>query len=189
MKNSNQYNFKNIYGNRVNLLSIDNLTVEILHSWSKYSEFYKYLEFTQFQTLKESENYLKKLKNRSNGKDGYYWVISLVDGGIIGNIGVLNIDQYKRMGEIGYGIHPDYWGKGFFKETLNLLIKELIETYKFNRIWAKTNTLNLASISGLKSCGFSEEGVLRDYYLHNKTGCYSDAVILSILAKDIEANN
>lgn len=176
--------FRNLVGSRIKLVSINKMSLEILHSWSTDPIFYKYLEFNHFNNINQTELYLKKLLKRSNGMDGYYWAISLLDNKIIGNYGIMNIDNEKKMAELGYGIHPKYWGFGYFKEATKLIIDELFQNLKFNRLWAKTHIENKGSINGLISCGFVKEGVLRDYYYHKTNKIYSNAVILGILKKD-----
>ena len=186
MKNKNV--FDDLFSLRLKLLSISQLTIEDLHSWSSHPDFFKYLEFDKFKNLNETNEYLKKIKKRSNGINGNYWVISLLDGTIIGNYGIINIDNKKKMGEFGYGIHPHYWGNKYFKEATELVVDYLFNNMGFNRIWVKTHSQHLSSIKGLTSCGFLQEGVLRDFYLDNKTDTYADAVILGILKKDIITN-
>jgi [ribosomal protein S5]-alanine N-acetyltransferase len=184
MNINKKINFQNMSGDRINLLSIDNLTVFELHDWSKDPKFFKHLEYNSFHNINQSKEYLIKLKERSNSITGHYWTISLTDNLNIGNVGVINISNNRKNAEITYGIHPDYWGKGYFKETINLLIKQLFEIHHFNRIWALTSINNKASINGLLSCGFKTEGILKQHYLHIKSNAYIDATILAMIFDD-----
>ena len=72
-----------------------------------------------------------------------------------------NINLTKRSCEIGYGLHPDVWGKKYFKEVLSLVIDYLFNDLNFHRIVAITNSNNLPSIYGLISLGFIKEGKLK----------------------------
>jgi len=152
-----------------------------MHEYSVKDEFYRFLEFEPFKNIEETRSYLKKLIKRSDSKSGYYWFIkSKKDKKIIGTFGVLNIDENKKSAEIGYGISPNYWGEGYFSEILKVVLDYLIHNLKFHRIWAKTQSNNIASIKGLQKIGFKKEGVLRDFYLSSNGKRY-DAVLLSIL--------
>lgn len=59
------------------------------------------------------------------------WVICLNKNPdeVIGIIGYVNICQTTKCGEIGYMLHPSYWGNGYVMEA----IKE-VEHYGFNEI-------------------------------------------------------
>jgi len=59
---------------------------------------------------------------------------------------------------------PKFWGKGYFNETLKLVLDYLFIDLKINRVRAKTPTTNLPSINALRKLGFKVEAQLRDYY-------------------------
>ena len=103
---------------------------------------------------------------------------------------MLNIDTRKSITEIGYGISPDYWGKGYFKEALTMVLSFLFEELNFYKVWAKTQSNNISSIKALENSGFTNEGIMRDFYLSNKGERY-DAAFLSILKEEylLIANN
>jgi len=162
-----------------------------MHEYSTKHEFYEYLEFEPFKSIQETSDYLAKLIERSDSENGHYWFINNKLGEkIIGTFGLLNIDTRKSITEIGYGISPDYWGKGYFKEALTMVLSFLFEELKFYKVWAKTQSNNISSIKALEKSGFTNEGIIRDFYLSNKGERY-DAAFLSILKEEylLIANN
>ena len=162
-----------------------------MHEYSTKHEFYEYLEFEPFKSIQETSDYLAKLIERSDSENGHYWFINnKLEKIIIGTFGLLNIDTRKSITEIGYGISPDYWGKGYFKEALTMVLSFLFEELKFYKVWAKTQSNNISSIKSLEKSGFTKEGIMRDFYLSNKGERY-DAVFLSILKEEylLIANN
>ena len=153
-----------------------------MYEYSKNPSFYKHMEYESHQSIEETRQYLKKLIGRSCSDSGHYWFIfQKVERKIIGTFGLLNIDRRKGSAEIGYGISPDYWGHGYFRETLIMVLKYLFLQLGFHRVSAITQVDNLASIKGLEKVGFRKEGIMRDYYLSLKDSRRYDAVMLSIL--------
>jgi len=173
--------FKDLHSNRISLVKINENGLIDMHEYSTQSEFYKFLEFNTFNSIEETKKYLYKLINRTNSKKYHYWFIRLNEKDkIIGTFGLLNIDIRKGSAEIGYGLSPDYWGCGYFKETLFMILEYLFEELKFHRICAKTQSNNISSIIALEKSGFNKEGIMRDFYLSSNGKRY-DAVLLSIL--------
>lgn len=77
-------------------------------------------------------------------------------------IGVLNIGQLDHWSpEIGYAIHPDYWGKGYGKEAVKISLDKLKELGKDH---CHTTVLkdNERSLRLLKSLGFTILGDARE---------------------------
>jgi len=172
---------KDLHSERLDLMQINRDGLQDMHEYSTKTEFYKYLEFEPFKTIADTKQYLDKLIKRSNSENGHYWFIKLkIDKKIIGTFGLLDIDIRKGSTEIGYGISPDYWGGGYFKESLTAVLKHLFVDLQFHRVWAKTQINNIPSIRNLEKIGFKKEGVLRDYYL-SVNGKRADAAVLSVL--------
>ena len=72
-----------------------------------------------------------------------------------------SIDKRWRCGEIGYELHPDFWGKGLMTEAVTAAVACGHETFGLNRIEAWTLPGNAASDRVLEKCGFRHEGTLR----------------------------
>lgn len=72
-----------------------------------------------------------------------------------------SIDKKWRCGEIGYELHPDFWGKGLMTEAVTVVVTCGHETFGLNRIEAWTLPGNAASDRVLEKCGFRYEGTLR----------------------------
>ena len=176
--------FNDLHSERLDLVKISKEGLDDMHEYSIRREFYEYLEFEPFKNIEETNEYLEKLIERSNSDRGHYWFIRLNrERKVIGTIGLLDIDVRKGSAEIGYGLSPDYWGQGLFKEVLITVLEYLFVDLQFHRVWAKTQSNNIPSIKALERCGFKNEGVMRDWYLSSK-GIRYDATILSILKSE-----
>lgn len=157
-----------------------------MYEYSKDARLYQFLEFPPHRTLDDTKQYLEKLKNRSTSGTGYYWFVQLLSSSkLIGTFGVHSIDWRKQAAEIGYGIAPAYWHRGYFDEALQLVLEHLFESLGFHRVTATTAYDNVASIKALERRGFVKEGVLRDFYLSYQGKRY-DAVLMSLLKPEYE---
>jgi RimJ/RimL family protein N-acetyltransferase len=81
-------------------------------------------------------------------------------------VGELNIrDARYRTGEIGYGLHPDFWGQGLATEMAQLLLDYGFRVLRLHRIFATCDPRNLASARVLQKIGMVYEGRMREVML------------------------
>jgi ribosomal-protein-alanine N-acetyltransferase len=80
---------------------------------------------------------------------------------LAGAIRFNSIDKKWKCAEIGYELHPDFWGKGLMTEAVAVVVACGHETFGLNRIEAWTLPGNAASDRVLEKCGFRYEGTLR----------------------------
>lgn len=170
-------------------ITLDPITSDGLADFHKYSilpELYEHLEYEPFLTLEDSEKYLKKLIQRSELYTAQYWFVSIIekkDKKVIGSFGVHSYDENRDAIELGYGLSPEYWGRGIFHKVASSLIGFLFEELRIHRIVARTAIENYSSIKGLEKLLFRKEGVLRDYYKYSD-GSWHDSIIYSRLSTD-----
>lgn len=158
--------------------------VDDMFEYSKKPEFYTYMELLPIQTYRHMLQYVGKLLNRVRKGNAIYWAIVLNSTNkMIGTFGVTDINNNAKSAQIGYGISPDYWERGYFTQALSLVLEHCFVTMGLNRISAVTETGNKGSIGGLRNLGFVQEGVLRQYY-RKLDGTYRDAGLFSLLKVD-----
>jgi len=169
------------------LLKSDRLSMEPVslfglddfHEYSMCKDLYDHFEFSAFNDLEESREYLNKLIHRSKSDSQQYWFIKESHSKkVIGSFGVHTLDEYRMSVEIGYALSPHYWGRGYFSEALNTMLDYIYLNLNLHRVVAKTANLNKASINGLERAGFEQEGLMKDYY-KNIDGTWFDAVLLA----------
>ncbi len=178
-------NFPDLFGDRLQLVGLDRSSIPRLHVYSSNPKFFEFFEFSAHTSVEQTELYFDKLQSRSNNMTGHYWLIQLQNQNLtIGTFGVFDIDLRKRSAEIGYGLDPDYWGKGYFTESLTVVINYLFETQNFHRVFAKTHSNNVNSIMALEKYGFVNEGRMRDFYKSDDSDQYFHAEILALIAGD-----
>lgn len=84
-----------------------------------------------------------------------------------------------RQGEIGYHLHPDYWGKGMATEAAKLLVKFGFNELQLHRIYATCDPRNVGSSRVLTKAGMTLEGRMRDTLLIQDG--WRDSLMYSIL--------
>ena len=90
------------------------------------------------------------------------------------------IDVYT----IGITIGEKYWGKGYGKESMKMLIRYLFRRKSAHKIELEVVSENSNAIKTYKECGFVIEGVKRSkYYLEGK---YLDTIIMGLLKPEFK---
>lgn len=80
---------------------------------------------------------------------------------LIGVIGIV------REQEIGYKIHPEFWGKGYMGEALRMFIEMwwgMEINMKYDRLLAAADPENKASLRVLEKAGFQKGEYRKDFY-------------------------
>ena len=99
---------------------------------------------------------------------------------VIGTCGFVML--YQHRGEIGYDLAQAYWRQGIMREALGAVIDYGFETLLLNRIEAMVMPQNVASAALLRSLGFQQEGVLRQYDYFKDA--HQDLVSFSLLRQE-----
>jgi ribosomal-protein-alanine N-acetyltransferase len=114
---------------------------------------------------------------------GCAWIIEdRKSGALTGAIRFNSLEKKWRCGEIGYELHPDFWGKGLMTEAVRAVVACGHETFRLNRIDAWTLPGNAASDRVLEKAGFRHEGTLRQRAWFK--GAYHDFRIFGRIAGD-----
>jgi ribosomal-protein-alanine N-acetyltransferase len=97
----------------------------------------------------------------------------------VGAIGLRVKSVENREADLGYVLHPAYWGKGYATEAAARLLEFGFEELELHRIYATAAPENSASLRVLARLGMTMEGRLRQNLLIR--GGYRDSVLLAIL--------
>ncbi|MBN1261984.1 MAG: GNAT family N-acetyltransferase [Anaerolineae bacterium] len=137
--------------------------------------------------IEEAKALVKARKKAFTTGRGIRWAIALREHGRqgIGSCGYYNFNRSFHSAEIGYDLHPDFWGRGIMTEALTAIIDfGYSDPFDFhlNRIQALTHPENRASIALLRRLGFHEEGLLRAYGFWKDS--YQDVQCFSLLRSE-----
>jgi len=101
----------------------------------------------------------------------------------IGQINLDAIDWKNRVGRIGIVIgSPEQFGRGYGTEAMRLLIAFAFDQMGLNRLELEVYDFNERAIRCYRSCGFREEGRLRQKLFKN--GRYVDVIPMGLLRSE-----
>lgn len=114
----------------------------------------KYLDWEIHQTMGYTRNVLKSWVDKYSC--GYYfnWGIYM-DDQLIGAIRLNELNLENNIGEIGFCICPEYWGRGIATEALGFCLEFLTGTAGLEAIFALCDKENIPSQRVLTKCDFT----------------------------------
>ncbi|ANC76137.1 acetyltransferase [Fictibacillus phosphorivorans] len=115
-----------------------------------------------------------------NPRERYAFAIVEKQSNLLIGAGELQITSFaNRIGEIGYVLHPNYWGKGIATEAGQLLLKFGFEDLQLHRLFATCDPRNKASEKVLIKLDMTLEGVMRETILLKDR--WRDSMLFSML--------
>lgn len=119
----------------------------------------------------------------SQGKTYNRWIIiQKSDNQPVGTCGYHKWHRRNFRAEIGYDLHPGFWGQAYMREALNAVLDIGFEEMGLNRIEALVSIENDRSIRLLHRLGFKQEGLFRDYYYFDTK--FYDHYVFSLLRRE-----
>lgn len=117
--------------------------------------------------------------------EAWHWAIERRhEAGLIGGIGLREIDREHIQAEVGFWIGVPWWGHGFALEAVRAVADFAFVQLDLNRLYAHHMVRNPASGRVLAKAGFQREGLLRERV--RKWGVFEDVVLLSLLRREWE---
>lgn len=110
-------------------------------------------------------------------------IIQLEEERLIGAVEINIRDHFNLEGEIGYIIHPEYWGQGYATEAASLILDFGFANLKLHRVFATCDPNNIASSKVLEKIGMYKEGILREH-MRLRNGGWRDSSLYSILERE-----
>lgn len=125
---------------------------------------------------------------KRGGRDGTWFAIE-ADGKVIGQCGLYGFNDFRGVAhrcELGITIGDrEYWGRGYGREALTLLIDYAFTHWNVQRVGLQVTATNERAIRSYQGVGFIHEGRLRRYMWSN--GNYVDTLCMSILREEWDA--
>mgnify|MGYP003574923809 CR=1 FL=1 len=139
----------------------------------------RYIPRPRAKTIGDALNVIEMLTNGIDEGKSINWAISSIKSPseIFGIMGYVNFYPEQSKAEIGYMLHPDYWGKGYIPEAIVEVEKFGFEQINLRSIEAKIDPRNDNSRKILlrnnyqfdrlmqKQMTFQEEELDSEYYI------------------------
>jgi len=136
-----------------------------------------------FPTLEATREQMDWYAEIWRQRSGLWWSIRRRESGeLVGAVGFNNYEAGNRRAEIGYWLLPQFWGRGYASEALEVVIRAAFDELRLHRIEAYVEQGNTASGRLLDRLGFTHEGTLRECEF--KDGTYIDLLVYARLETD-----
>jgi ribosomal-protein-alanine N-acetyltransferase len=161
--------------------------VDAIHAYAANPEVVQYMAWGPNSFEQTRRFCAERVANRKDpNRTSYELAINVKPGSVaVGAIGVRVKSAENREGELGYVLHPVYWGKGYVAEAAQRMLEFGFEELKLHRISAFASPENAASLRVLMRLGMRHEGTLRQN-VRVKHG-YRDSALHAILSDEWRA--
>jgi ribosomal-protein-alanine N-acetyltransferase len=148
------------------------------------SKVMKYFDREMHRKIDDTLEMIEEIKKSFKEKNGITWIMKDKNSKkMIGYLGYWKLIRDKVRAEIGFALKPEYWNKGFMKESLIKIIEFGFNEFGLHSIEANVNPENINSIRLLERIGFKKEAYFKeDYFFQGK---FLDSVIYSLLETDL----
>ncbi|NNE28016.1 MAG: GNAT family N-acetyltransferase [Saprospiraceae bacterium] len=116
----------------------------------------QYVDRPRAKNLEDAESHIQKILTGIANKEMIHWGI-YPEGSDrhIGSLGYWQFNEEKTSCDIGYELHPEYWGKGIMQEAFLATLPVIFDVWNFEGIEAWVQVDNQGSIRFLEKNNFS----------------------------------
>jgi ribosomal-protein-alanine N-acetyltransferase len=145
-------------------------------------EVVRYYDLERMTNLEQARELIERQNRRFERQEVIRWAITQqADDLVIGTCGLV-ISPQNAQGGLGYELARAYWRRGIMSEALRLVVHFGFHAVGLNRIQALVMPGNIPSAELLRTLGFTEEGLLRDYAFFK--GRFQDLLVFSVLKRE-----
>lgn len=135
------------------------------------------------QSTEDALKMIAQINDNVAANDSIGWAVQVKETArVIGSISFHRIEKEHHRGELGYMIHPDYWGKGLVTEAAAAAVHYGFTGLHFHSIEAIIDPDNVASARVLEKLNFVKEAHFKENFVQN--GRFTDTAIYSLLKSD-----
>jgi RimJ/RimL family protein N-acetyltransferase len=167
-----------IKGKRLTLRAIERDDLPRYVAWINDPEVtYHLLTYPPMNLEDETEWYENQRKDNTSL---HLAIVVTVESLHIGSVSLMKISRQDQNAELGLMIgDKTQWGQGYGREATQLLLHYGFTELNLHRIYLRVDASHTAAIRCYQSCGFVEEGRLREAVFHH--GYFEDQLMMSVL--------
>nr|WP_321226927.1 GNAT family protein [uncultured Psychroserpens sp.] len=176
--------FPELESNRLIFRAYKKEDAQALLNMRSHNAVFKYMDTAIPKRVEDTEKRIEGYNNAFYERKGITWtIIEKSSKKPIGDFGIWRIDRQNSRGEIGYILHPDFWGKGYMTEAFNTLIHFGFNDLNLHSYEANVNTENENSKALLLKFGFKLEAHFRENFYYD--GQFLDSEIYCLIKSDL----
>lgn len=168
-------------GKLIRLIAVRNSDAEEMASWQEHSDYLRKVD-TDFALPKSIEALRERDQSKGAGNIEFR-LRTLEEDKLIGFVALHGMEWNNQACLLAIGIgNPEYRGKGYGTEALNLILRYAFYELNLNRVGLDVISYNLPAIKAYEKAGFKVEGQMRSAVLRD--GKQYDRVIMGILREE-----
>ncbi len=168
-------------GKLTRLRGYEKSDADALFRWFSDEEVTRWLGPPNLPSRAQQEKFIELAA--ASGDDAKYFAIETLDGKLVGDCGLRNIDWKSRKAEFFITIgEKQLWDKGLGSDALRIVIRLAFDKMNLNRLWLTTLVDNPRAVRCYEKCGFVREGLLRQESFVD--GKYRDVLMMALLRED-----
>lgn len=146
---------------RLTLRKVKPTDAEAIFSYASRPEVTAHLSWPIHRSLEDTYRFIQGLiYGYCEGTAADWGMILKEEDRFLGTIGFASVSRIHGYGEVGYVLHPGYWGRGIVSEALRAVIEFAFDN-GLNRVEAIHAVENPASGRVMQKAGMTYEGTLR----------------------------
>ena len=146
----------------------------------------RYFSWGPYTDPQEAEDFIERMREQREAGERLEFVIAGEQDRPIGITGLSEFSQRDRRAVVGTWLGREHWGTGANEESKALVLALAFRTLGLQRVSAYAHPENDRSLRALERLGFTQEGTLVAWHLHD--GERRDVRILRLLLEDWEVS-
>ncbi len=137
-----------------------------MYAYSCIPETSRYLLWSPHESSRFTKRYLSYVQGQYRDENFYDFALEDKETKtMIGTCGFTSFDLDNNAAEVGYVLHPDFWGRGLAVEALTRLMQFGFSELRLHRLVARIIDENTASKRVAEKCGFRHESTHKEAML------------------------
>jgi RimJ/RimL family protein N-acetyltransferase len=170
----------NIQGKRIILRAIESGDLPVLHNWFNDPDIAGALGGIHFpSSLSQQEKWFERIQSED---DTIRLAVQNSEAQLVGYSGFWQIDWRDRRAEHALVVAKEFQGRKYGRDIIMACARYAFEEMGLHRLEASVLVTNEASLKLYRSCGFQDEGSLRQHSLRG--GCWVDRKVLGLLKEE-----